>query len=117
MKILFLDDSAERSATFLARYPTAHMATTASAAIELLNDGDVWNAVFLDHDLGGETFVDSDRPDCGMEVVRWVKVHRPVIKVFYIHNSWNIDAAHRMVDELNDAGYVAKYVPWGTWKC
>ena len=67
---------------------------------------------FLDHDLGGEVYVDSDRPDTGMEVVRWVEAHRPPVARFVVH-SFNGKAAEAMVARLDEAGYAVTRAPFG----
>ena len=53
-----------------------------------------WDEVHLDHDLGGEIYVDSSRPDCGMEVVRWLCASRRdrFEKTLFIIHSHNAEA-------------------------
>jgi hypothetical protein len=69
-RILFLDDDPARAEIFLAENPDAIWVETASDCIARLEEP--WDEVHLDHDLGGERFVDLSREDCGMEVVRWL---------------------------------------------
>lgn len=71
----------------------------------------------LDHDLGGKVFVDSNREDCGMEVVRWIMRNRPFIGRVIVH-SWNEPAARRMVADLRRRDYAVSYAPFGAseWK-
>ena len=116
MNILFLDDDEKRIDTFGKKiYPDfANIVTTASTAIQYLNSIPNWDFVFLDHDLGGEQLVDSNREDCGMEVVRWIVEHKPNIEQIIIH-SWNSPAGKEMVAKLRDAGYNAEYKPFGLW--
>ena len=71
-------------------------------------DGPFWNTVYLDHDLGDEVYVDSSRPDCGMEVVRWVVENRPKVGKFVVH-TMNTPAGHAMCRALKGAGYEVKY--------
>ena len=62
--ILFLDDCRFRTSRFRSNIPSATLTSTAKECInELKNDS--WDIVFLDHDLGGEIYVNSDREDCG----------------------------------------------------
>ena len=92
--------------------------------------------VHLDHDLGNEFMVDSNRIDSGMEVVRflirnnhlflrkeWLKKHpygttlvaneNPLeINVVSIH-SWNIVSAPKMQKDLRGAGYFVFRIPFG----
>jgi hypothetical protein len=58
----------------------------------------------LDHDLGGEVYVDPSRPDCGMEVVRWMAENRPEVGRVIIH-SLNTSASLEMERQLRAAGY------------
>ena len=60
----------------------------------------------LDHDLGGEEFVNPDSKDCGMEIIRylektgWPKA-RKVPELFVIHSS-NFFAAKLMRESLEN---------------
>ena len=105
MKILFLDDRGERLDIAAARHRDhdPFLVRTAEETIKLLGEGH-WDLVSLDHDLGGESFVDSRREDCGMEVVRWIEMHKPIIGKIIVHSS-NPDAAHKMFWRLRVAGY------------
>jgi CheY-like chemotaxis protein len=77
MKILILEDDDIRIAIFqqyflyLSQY-TVYYVKTASDAITLLEGNSDFDLAFLDHDLGGEVFVDSGRPDTGAGVTRWL---------------------------------------------
>jgi CheY-like chemotaxis protein len=74
-RILVLEDNLDRVRAFrqrcLERGIVMDYAATAAGCIEQLltlrHD-----ALFLDHDLGDEVFVDSDSPNCGAEVARWL---------------------------------------------
>ena len=101
--VLFLDDSEERIKTFKEYCPHAHIVTTAHECIRAI-DSQHWDFVYLDHDLGGETYVDSGREDCGFEVVRHILKTKPSIKRIIVH-SHNTPAAQRMADALTCAGY------------
>ena len=116
MNILFLDDSPDRAEKFLATYPHAVWVQTAAECIEKLRGG-LWHEVCLDHDLGGESMVDSNREDCGAEVVRWILMNRPFIKRVIVH-TWNEPAGRRMVADLHRREYNAVYAPFGSdaWK-
>lgn len=109
--ILFLDDDPRRTRAFTSRVPQAMCAATAIDMIGLLSSNGEIAIAFLDHDLGGEQFVDSNRPDCGMEVVRWVVANRPKVRQFIIH-SLNAPAAQAMEYSLAEAGYDAIRIPF-----
>lgn len=112
-RILFLDDDLTRSEAFMARHPEARWVQTAAECIDLL--AGPWDEVHLDHDLGGERFVDHQREDCGMEVVRWLcdgpRPHlKPTLFVVHTHNP---DAACVMSFHLETMGYDVVQCPFG----
>ncbi|KKM69853.1 hypothetical protein LCGC14_1446560 [marine sediment metagenome] len=113
MNIFFLDDSEERIEVAIKHFgdDDLFIERTASEAIDTLDRIGDWGLVMLDHDLGGEVFVDSGREDCGMEVVRWIVRHRPNIERIVVH-SWNSPAAEGMVETLRVAGYHVAYKPF-----
>lgn len=110
MTILFLDDSQKRIKRFLTEHPHAHVVETAPDAIAALQ-ARKWKKVYLDHDLGGEAWVDPKRPDTGSEVVRWVVENKPEVKEFIVH-SHNHLAAPFMARALIEAGYETSYIPF-----
>lgn len=109
---LILEDNDRRINQFLYYHPDAVVCKTAEEAISKLQLEEEWHIVWLDHDLGGETFVDSGREDCGMEVVRWIEREQPTIHNIIVH-SWNPDAARAMQRALKKAGYHVVYIPFG----
>ena len=113
-KTLFLDDSEERqeiAQKYFGKYwGDVTWAWTTKQAIQALKQSS-YDLVFLDHDLGGEVFVDSKREDSGMEVVRWIVQNKPQIDTIVIH-SWNLPAAKNMELYLRDAGYAVSRTPF-----
>jgi hypothetical protein len=112
-RILFLDDDPARGLHFLTENPDAVWVETAADCIQAL--GEPWDEVHLDHDLGGEVFVDHDRDDCGMAVVRWLcEEPRPHLQssLFVIHTH-NPDAALAMIFQLESMGYRVEQRPFG----
>jgi hypothetical protein len=112
-KILFLDDDPARSEIFLTFYPAAVWVRTAEECIAQLSEP--WDEVHLDHDLGGEVFVDHERDDCGMAVVRWLCAEpRPGLKkTRFIVHTHNLDVACLMVLHLETTGYNVQVCPFG----
>jgi len=112
-RILFLDDDPDRARAFLGRHPQAVWVQTAAECIARLAES--WDQVHLDHDLGGEIFVDSSRDDCGMEVVRWLcsQPQEPLPNTWFFVHSHNAEAADLMVQNLLQHGYQAVYRPFG----
>src|SRR3954454_24924372 len=112
-RLLFLDDDPARAEVFLAEHPQAIWVKTARECLERLTEP--WDEVHLDHDLGGEVFVDRDRDDCGMEVVRWLCVERRrhLSRTLFLVHSHNAGAACAMVMQLFLAGYRVDGRPFG----
>jgi len=71
-----------------------------------------WDAVCLDHDLGGEIFVDTALPNTGSEVARGILRDRPQVDLFLVH-FYNTPAREAMVRDLSLAGYRAAEMPFG----
>lgn len=119
--ILFLDDDPHRAALMYQRMNQEDRrrtiwVTTAQEAIDVLRDyRKRLIYVFLDHDLGGETYQHSGREDCGMEVIRYLE--KQDISAFdsckFIVHSWNIYAAKKMTDRLKACGYKVTMQPFG----
>jgi hypothetical protein len=111
--ILFLDDNPERLFLFKSSVPSARLAATAEEMIDLIkrHKGSDIECLYLDHDLGGKIYVDSNDKETGMEVVRWIIENHPSIKNIVIH-SHNTDAAQLMLVALLRAGYVVECIPF-----
>jgi hypothetical protein len=113
VRLLFLDDDPQRAAVFLDGNPTAVWVQTVAECLAKLEGP--WDEVHLDHDLGGEHFVDISRDDCGMEVVRWLCLTpRPHLRRtrFVIH-SHNPNAATMMGMQMLVSGYAVEVRPFG----
>jgi hypothetical protein len=112
-RLLFLDDDPDRASAFLTEYPEAVWVETVEQCLARLEEP--WDEVHLDHDLGGETFVDLSRDDCGMAVVRWLCLHpRPHLKrTRFIVHSHNPNAAYVMVMQMMATGFQVEARPFG----
>ncbi len=110
MKILVLDDSKERLKTFQRKLigHEAVMVETASEAIAQLNS-DTFQAVSLDHDLGGKHMVPSGK-NTGYEVAQWLQMHPEKQPKSIVIHSFNPDGAKAMASYLP----MAKIIP-GLW--
>lgn len=115
-RILFLDDDLKRIEEFQARIAGMKLdvtiVETAEDCIARLSEGR-FDLVLLDHDLGGETFCDSDREDCGMEVVRWLKQNRGQHGAFIVH-TMNPVAAAAMYFELTALHFPTAQAQFGS---
>ena len=120
--ILFLDDDPNRAAIAYQRWSedkrnrTIWM-QTAAEAIDVLENYDVDEA-YLDHDLGGNTFVNSEREDCGMEVIRWLEERSPsglekFQNTLFVVHSHNYPAGHEMCARLTKLELNCKFIPFG----
>jgi hypothetical protein len=110
---LFLDDDPERASAFLERHPDAVWVQTVPECLEKL--AEPWDEIHLDHDLGGEQFVDVNREDCGMEVVRWLgrEPRKHLRRSKFTVHSHNIAAAFEMVMTIQVLGYRVEARPFG----
>lgn len=73
MRILVLEDNEERIKYFkqgLIGY-TVDYCTTAKECKERI-ENTIYNLIFLDHDLGGRVYVDSDEEDTGYQVAKLI---------------------------------------------
>ena len=113
MKILILEDCPQRTVLFnkkLAGSNEVKIVTTAKECIELLETRK-WDALFLDHDLGGETFVPSEHQNTGYTVACWLEAHPEYCPAIIKVHSLNPTGAQRMLQALPDT---AVYEP-GLW--
>jgi hypothetical protein len=110
---LFLDDDPGRASIFLERHPDAVWVQTVPECLEKLAES--WDEIHLDHDLGGEQFVDVNREDCGMEVVRWLarEPRKHLRRAKFTVHSHNIAAAFEMVMNIQAMGFQVDARPFG----
>jgi hypothetical protein len=112
-RILFLDDDPARAEIFLAANQDAVWVQTVDECIARLAED--WDEVHLDHDLGGERFVDLSRDDCGMAVVRWLclEPHPHLKQTHFLVHSHNPGAASIMLMQIHVAGFRVEHRPFG----
>ena len=110
---LFLDDDPERASAFLGANPGAAWVQTVPECVEKL--AEAWDEIHLDHDLGGERYVDVHREDCGMEVVRWLakEPRRHLDRARFTVHSHNMMAAFEMAYRIRELGYRVEARPFG----
>ncbi|TXH08461.1 MAG: hypothetical protein E6R03_18155 [Hyphomicrobiaceae bacterium] len=109
--VFFLDDDPERTKKFLETIPHARCFSTAQSIIAELKEGVEIDFLFLDHDLGGKTFVDSKNEDCGMEVIRYLLANKRNIGIIVVHTC-NTYAGTLMTERLEGAGYLVAREPF-----
>ena len=119
-KILFLDDNAERTKVFMDEINSlaslhdilinVDYCATADKCIELLSNKK-YDIVFLDHDLGGEVYVDANRADTGSEVARYIsKNQERFINTKFILHSLNAVGRQNMFSLIRNNVYS---IPFG----
>ena len=115
MRILFLDDDEKRQKRFRSEVPFCQQVRTAEEAIDALFV-ESYDLICLDHDLGGEVFVDPNRLDTGSEVVRRLvsDLLERQNKAEIVVHSYNEDASADMVMLLRNYGFRANYCPFGS---
>jgi hypothetical protein len=112
-RILFLDDDPGRAEAFLRDHPGATWVQTAEQCLALMSGS--WDEIHLDHDLGGEVFVDHEREDSGMAVVRWLcdQTREHLRATRFIVHTRNPNAACVMQFHLESMGYDVRVIPFG----
>lgn len=121
--ILFLDDDPARAALAYDRWSDERRNRTiwcksVEEAIDVIAEYPLDEA-HLDHDLGGEHFVDTRREDCGMEVIRYIErlssweLNKLKSCKFTIH-SWNLEAGATMTKRLLALELFAEQKPFGS---
>jgi hypothetical protein len=68
-------------------------------------DGTPWDLICLDHDLGNEIYVDSDKPNTGYQLAKFISEQKILYKKCIIH-SMNFAGATKMQAVLKDAAYL-----------
>jgi hypothetical protein len=112
-RVLFLDDDPACADSFLSENPEAIWVQTVEECLGRL--AEAWDEVHLDHDLGGQVFVDTNKTDCGMEVIRWLcKERRDHLSAtrFFVHTH-NSLAGILMVLQMQSSGYRTEFRPFG----
>lgn len=125
--LLFLDDEPQRAVLAYNRMSvedrnnTIWCRTAEEAMLTIWDYRDVLKKVSLDHDLGGQEYMNTKREDCGMAIVRFLekKAHKEPEEfkkledtLFVIH-SWNNHAAPIMQDRLSKIGLNTVWIPFG----
>lgn len=106
MKILILEDDAERMKAFAKKLQEYDFDYTDNAqeAIEYLKKNN-YNLIYLDHDLGGKQ-LEWDEDNCGMTVAEYIAEHPlPSTSRVVIH-SFNVVAAQRMLRIIPGSVYI-----------
>lgn len=111
-KILVLEDDPLRIGSFTQRFQEMNwdcdFVDTAEACIEKLGSVE-YDGIFLDHDLGGQVYVDMEDENTGSAVARWMSTHdHPNKDVTVIIHSFNAGGALFMESTI---GLSARRIP------
>lgn len=105
-RILVLEDNEYRIKWFRHHFAneTITIMEAASDAIGCLQSNE-YDLIFLDHDLGGEAFVNEAHKNTGSEVARFLAASKANINASYVIHSLNSAGADYMFNALINAGY------------
>jgi hypothetical protein len=116
IRVFLLDDDTRRHVWFAKRFEGDHLdiAYDVARAREFLS-GNLYDAIFLDHDLLPEHYhaEETDDENTGYAIALWLS-SRPELQrasTILVHTR-NADGAMRMVEELRRSGRQAEYVPF-----
>lgn len=106
-KILILEDDENRVEIFREMLGQRHDLTVVDTAQDAIDeiDSDIFDVIFLDHDLGGQTYVAASDMNTGSEVVRNMTRRAVVLSASVVIHSMNTPAAASMQSQLVNAGY------------
>jgi CheY-like chemotaxis protein len=113
MIVLIVEDDQMRIGWFKEMYKDDQLffAQTVEEAKTLLQN-QKFERIFLDHDLQGIPFEDSDKETTGAEVVRFMVEKGLQKQADVVVHSNNPPGAYYMCNTLEGAGYNVKYVPF-----
>ena len=70
-----------------------------------------FSVIFLDHDLGGQIWVDSNEENTGYQFVKWLVENKIQKNALYYIHSMNPIGANKMLNLLLDNGYDGIWIP------
>ena len=128
MKILILEDDATKDRMPQFRERIKELEEIVDSKIEMVhtefahecisklekvsNEKEKFDIIFLDHDLGNEVYVNSNREDTGSEVARWINKNMDKLYgAFVITHTFNPAGAKNITSLIPGSIYVP-----GVWK-
>ena len=97
-----VDELNERN-THLPKTELVHVETAEHCILTLQGTGE-FHLILLDHDLGGEVYVDINRPDTGSEVARWLNKNKKNANV--ITHTLNKEGSENILSLVPNSIYV-----------
>ena len=115
MKIMILEDSAERVISFYNMFNNQSLTivNTAEDAINLVNYIK-FDVIFLDHDLGERVYVDSEEKNTGYQVAKILSDSMNSKTPIIIH-SWNPIGVKNMKNTLKNHKAQVVDIPFGNF--
>lgn len=115
-KVFILEDSEDRMVEFRKRFKDKALITHSDKVEEakkLFSEEEFWDLILLDHDLGGEAYVNSNHPNTGAAFCRWLAKKNEVKypSQIVIHSANQI-GAKEMAKTLREAQMVCSYHPY-----
>lgn len=110
MNIFILEDNNERIEIFkkyiykLFPHCNLEISEDAKGAEVNLIKFSYWDYIFLDHDLGGEIFVDSYKDNTGFQVAKFIKENNIQVGNIIVH-SYNFEGVKKIMSILPDVSY------------
>ena len=116
ISIFLLDDDSRRHTWFVKRFKGDYLdiAEDVESAIELLSEN-VYDAIFLDHDLLPEHYKGdvNDDKNTGYAVALWLSSRPDLHRASHIIvHTRNADGAMRMIEKMREGGRNVEYVPF-----
>jgi CheY-like chemotaxis protein len=117
---LFLDDDQNRHDAFRKMVPNGHQTVYVYTAEDAISElaKEAFDVVFLDHDLGGKTFVPSDGPEpTGYTVAKWIQDNQDRVKIGQIIvHSFNQPGAQNIACAIRATKIPVTLAAFGTFK-
>jgi len=104
MRVLVVEDNENRIKWFQGKLAEFDIARTAEEGVKFIREN-VYNLIFLDHDLGDRIFVDSEDPNTGFQVAKIIAETDNKEAEIIIH-TMNPGGAIRIQSLLPKATYV-----------
>jgi hypothetical protein len=115
IRVFVLEDDPIRIKVFKENFEKFAKFTFSTNIYDAMKDFDLnnkYDLILLDHDLGGETFVDSEFYNTGAQFCRYLIKKKIELPQIIIH-SHNPVGAEIMEEYLIEKGYNASRVPFG----
>jgi CheY-like chemotaxis protein len=113
MKVFILEDDARRMKTLRRKLHThtIYHADNVAEAKKLLEETEGIEVLLLDHDLGGQVYVDSHQENTGYQLAKYIRDSERQYLQIIIH-SLNVVGARKMYNELEKSTPNLRMIPY-----